>query len=198
MHPTEKESDRVQQTRVDYWKEIEGIEPENLVFVDESGVHLEMTRTHARAKKGARAHGDAPSKRGQNVSIVGAMCLTGILCFYSIMGAYNTLTFDAFMINHLVPKLWKGACVIIDNCSIHKSEELRKAIEAVGARLIFLSPYSPDFSPIENCWSKSKTNLKKLEPRTYPDLVVAIKESLDSITTNDIRNWFTHCCYCSS
>lgn len=188
----------MQTKRVEYWRAVEGVDPSDLVFVDEAGVHLGMTRTHGRAKKGQRAHGDAPSKRGQNVSIVGAMCLTGILCFYSIMGAYNTLTFDAFIINHLVPKLWKGACVVIDNCSIHKSDELRQAIEAVGARVIFLPPYSPDFSPIENCWSKSKTNLKKLEPRTYPDLVNAIQESLDSITTNDIRNWFAHCCYCSS
>lgn len=198
MHPTEKESERVQQARVDYWREIEGIDPENLVFVDESGVNLGMTRSHARAEIGRRAHGDAPGQRGKNVSIVGAMALTGILCFYNIMGAYNTLSFDAFIINHLVPKLWKGACVVIDNCSIHKSKELREAIEKIGARLIFLPPYSPDFSPIENGWSKAKTNLKKLKPRTYPDLVKALQESLDSITTKDIRNWFTHCCYCSS
>jgi transposase len=86
----------------------------------------------------------------------------------------------------------------MDNCSIHKSDEIREAIEKVGAKLIFLPPDSPDFSPIENCWSKAKTNLKKLEPRTYPDLVQAIRQSLDAITIEDIRNWFTHCCYRSS
>ena len=198
MHPTEKESERVQRERTEYWSRIEGIEAENMVFIDESGVHLGMTRTHARAPKGRRAHGDAPSRRGKNVSIVGAICMAGILCFQSIMGAFNTLTFDAFMINHLVPQLWEGACVFVDNCSIHKSDELRDAIEAVGARLIFLPPYSPDFSPIENCWSKSKSHIKKVEPRNYPDLVKAIQEGMDSVTTKDIRNWYTHCCYCSS
>jgi transposase len=198
MHPTEKYCERVQQARLDYWREIEGIEPENLIFVDESGVGIGMTRSHGRAEIGRRAHGNKPRQRGKNVSIVGALGLTGILGFFNIMGPYNTLTFEAFIINHLVPKLWKGACVVMDNCSIHKSDAIREAIEKVGAKLIFLPPYSPDFSPIENCWSKAKTNLKKLEPRTYPDLVAALDQSLDAIATEDIRNWFTHCCYCSS
>lgn len=198
MHPTEKESERVQLARVEYWRQVAGVDAKDLIFVDESGVHLGMTRTHARSPKGTRAQGNRPSQRGKNVSIVGAITLTGILCFYSIMGAYNTLTFDAFIINHLVPQLWEGACVVIDNCSIHHSTELRQAIEQVGTRLIYLSPYSPDFSPIENCWSKMKSNLDKLEARTYPDLVDAIQQSLDSVTTTDIAHWFSHCCYCSS
>lgn len=96
----------MQIARVEYWQEIEGIDPENLVFIDESGVHLGMSRKVARARVGQRAHGDRPSSRGKNVSIVGAISLKGVLCSYNILAAYNTLTFDAFMINHLVPQLW--------------------------------------------------------------------------------------------
>lgn len=102
------------------------------------------------------------------------------------------------MIRHLVPKLWKGAGVIMDNGTIHKGEEIRKAIEKVGARLIFLPPYSPDFSPIENLWSKLKSYLKKLEARTYPALVDAIEKGFAAVCLQDIYNGFTHCCDCTS
>jgi transposase len=83
----------------------------------------------------------------------------------------DALTFDAFIAQKLVPQLWPGAVVIMDNCSIHKSDELEALIIAAGASLIYLPPYSPDFSPIENCWSKIKNILRRIGARTYPDLL---------------------------
>lgn len=187
----------MQRLRVEYWQEIEGIDPENLIFLDETGSNLGLNRLYGRSLKGLRADGDRLSKRGQNVSIVGAVSLNGMVSSFNVLGAYNGLTFEAFVIRHLVPKLWKGACVILDNCKIHQGEEIRKAIEKAGARLFFF-PYSPDFSPIENLWSKLKSYLKKLEARTYRDLINAIEKGFATISLQDIYNWFTHCCYCTS
>ena len=95
----------------------------------------------------------------------------------------------------LVPQLWTGACVVMDNLPAHKVAAIREAIEAAGARLVYLSPYSPDFNPIENCWSKVKELLRSLAARTYSELDDAITKALTTITTQDIVGWFTHCCY---
>jgi transposase len=86
----------------------------------------------------------------------------------------------------------------MDNCSVHKGKEIEALIEAVGAKLVYLPPDSPDFSPIENCWSKIKSILRSIGARNYHDLAKAIEEAFNKISINDIRSWFTHCCYCTS
>ena len=96
----------------------------------------------------------------------------------------------------LVPKLWKGA-VVVDNHSIHKSDEIEASITAAGARLIYLPPYSPDFSPIENCWSKLKMILRTLVARTYPALLEALETAFARVTQKDLLEWFTHCGCCT-
>ena len=157
-----------------------------------------MTRLRARSTKGKRAYSSKPSKRGKNVSIIGALGLNGVIADYSLLGATDGLTFEAFISQKLVPKLWKGACVVMDNCAVHLDKTIRDLIEAAQARLIYLPPYSPDFSPIENCWSKLKSILRTLGPRTYPDLANAIETAFSQVSLDDIRGWFTHCCYCAS
>jgi transposase len=92
----------------------------------------------------------------------------------------------------------KNACVVMDNAKIHLGETIRELIEKAGAKLIYLSPYSPEFSPIENFWSKVKASLRKVKPRNYKDLINAIADSMLKVTKEDIRNWFAHCCYCTS
>ena len=114
-------------------------------------MNLALVRQCARALPGQRAYGEKPNRKGKNVSVIGAISWHGLLTQWSALGAVDALTLDAFIAQKLVPKLWPGAVVIIDNCSIHKSAELAGLIMAVGARLIYLPPYSPDFSPIENC-----------------------------------------------
>ncbi len=86
----------------------------------------------------------------------------------------------------------------MDNSTIHKGEEIQAAIEAVGAKLVFLSPYSPEFNPIENLWSKLKSILRRIGARTYQDLDEAIALAYAQISLDNIRNWFTHSCYCTS
>jgi len=116
----------------------------------------------------------------------------------NIYGAVNGITFKAFILRELVPKLWQGACVVMDNAKIHCGEMVKEFIEEAGAKLIYLSPYSPDFSPIEKFWSKVKPMLRKLKARNYLDLIDSITDAMLQVTKKDIRNWFAHCCYCTS
>ena len=194
----EKESERVQQQRFDFWQLMPGWLAKDLIFIDESGINLALTRLFARSPKGKRARGTRPLKRGKNVSLIAAIGLKGLITQISLLGSTDGLTFTAFISQRLVPQLWPGACVLMDNCSIHKSAEIATLIEQAGASLIYLPPYSPEFSPIENCWSKIKSLLRSIGARNYPDLSAAIEAAFAQVTLADIRGWFTHCCYCTS
>ena len=198
LYATEKYSHRVQQKRCEYWQQVREVKEKNLVFVDEAGSNLAMVRLYGRGKIGERVRGEKPQKRGRNVSMVTAISLTEVLASRNIYGSVDGLTFEAFVIRDLVPKLWEGACVIMDNAKIHLGEIIREQIEKAGASLVYLSPYSPDFSPIENFWSKVKNQIRKLKPRSYDELVKAISHSMEQVTKMDLHNWFTHCCYCTS
>ena len=123
---------------------------EDLVFLDETGVNLAMVSMYARAQRGQRAYAEQPKGRGKNLSIVGAMSLkAGFLEGMSFTGGLNGETFLWFIERVLCPVLWPDAVVVMDNLPAHKVDGVRQAIEAVGARLVYLSPYSPDFNPIE-------------------------------------------------
>lgn len=188
----------MQKLRIEYWEKLQGIRVEDLIFIDEAGVNLAMVRLYARALKGKRARGTRPQQRGKNISMIGAITVKKVLTFFNVLGAIDGLTFEAFIVQMLVPKLWKGACVVLDNCSIHKGKEIEKAIQDAGAHVIYLSPYSPEFSPIENCWSKIKEILRKIGARTYRELDEAITQAYQQISEKDLCHWFTHCCYCTS
>ena len=138
----------MQQLRVQYWHEIGQVKLEDLVFVDETGSNLAMTRRYARSRKGSRADNHAPYGRGQNLTLSGAMALRGLVGEITFPGATDTLAFKTYVTQVLVPNLWSGACVVMDNLPAHKVTGIREAIEGVGATIIYLSPYSPDFSPI--------------------------------------------------
>lgn len=163
--------------------------------MDESGVNRAMTRTHARSPRGTRAFGSAPRNWGDNVSILGALCLRGTLEPMCVNGATNGPVFLAYLEHCLVPQLWPGAVVVMDNLGAHKVKGVREKIEAAGARLLYLSPYSPDFNPIEMAWSKLKTSLRRVAARTTEALDRAIGEGLRAITTTDAHGYFAHCGY---
>jgi transposase len=158
-----------------------------------------MVRLYARAPKGQRAVGTRPHRRGKNVSLVEALTLKGPIGTFQGIASMDGLTFEAYLIQRVIPSLWPGACIVLDNSPIHiRNEDIDDALKAVGARLIFLPPYSPDLSPIEPFWSKVKDALKSLEPRTYQALKKAIDIAYETVSLNDIRNWFTFRCYCTS
>lgn len=167
----------------------------NLVFVSEAGVNLAMSRRYARSLKGTRAYGDRPDGRGKNVTMIGAVSLQGFVASLTFQGGTDSLAFQTYVSEVLVPNLWSGACVVMDNFSSHKVTGIKEAIEAVGARLVYLPPYSPDFNPIENCWSKVKEFLRSQAVRTYEALDQAITDAFNAVTIKDMISWFTHCCY---
>lgn len=171
---------------------------DDLVFIDETGVNLAMTRVYGRSSKGTRAYGKRPEQRGKNVTMIGAVATSGFLAPLTFPGWTDSQAFITYVEQVLVPQLWTGACVVMDNLPAHKVKAVREGIEKAGAKLVYLSPYSPDFNPIENCWSKLKEFLRSQEARTYEALDQAITQALTTITSEDLLGWFTHCCYCPS
>lgn len=154
-----------------------------------------MARLYARAPKGERAHVSAPVNKGKNVTVLGALSLAGIVEAMTIEGSADGQGVSTFIQDVLVPTLRPGQIVIMDNLSSHKVDGIQDAIEARGARLEYLPPYSPDLSPIEKCWSKFKARLRAKAARTRECLEQAITEALDMITAQDARGWFAHCGY---
>lgn len=183
---SEKESQRVQRQRVEFWQLVGGILAKNLILIDEAGINLALTRLSARSAKGQRARGKRPHKRGKNVSLIGAIGLGGLITQVSLLGSTDSLTFEAFIAQRLLPKLRSGACVLMDNCWIHKGAAIEALITQAGARLIYLPPYSPEFSPIENCWSKIKSLLRSIGARTYPELARAVEAAFTQVSLDDI------------
>ena len=149
-----------------------------------------MVRIYARALKGERARGERPQKRGRNISLLSALSLEEVVASSNIYGSVDGITFEAFIATKLVPKLWNNSYVVMDNARIHLGDMVKELIEQAGAKLIYLSPYSPEFSPIENFWSKVKAILRKLKARTYKDLIDGITDAMLKVTKEDIRNWF--------
>jgi len=169
------------------------VDPHNLVFVDQSGVNLGMARLFARALRGERAVGHKPRNTGENVSLLGALSFDGLIASMSVKGSVDTKVFLCYLTNVLLPQLWAGAIVVMDNLKVHHATAMRAAIESVGARVMFLPPYSPDLSPIELCWSKLKQLLRSFAARTYEVLQQAITQVVNAITSDDPFGWFAHC-----
>ena len=165
------------------------------VFVDECGTNIALTRLYARAPRGERAFGKVPRNWGKNVTLIAAMSTEGMGQAMSVEGATDGAAFETYVKHFLVPTLKEGQVVVMDNLQVHKSTKVRKLVESVGASVLFLPPYSPDFSPIEEAFSKIKAILRKIEARTQETLVEAIGQALDAISRRDALGWFSHCGY---
>ena len=175
--------------------ELAGVTAKDLVFVDESGVNLAMVRRYARSPRGRRAFGSAPRNWGDNVTILSALGVEGLLASMYLPGATDGAVFLTYLKKVLIPKLWPGAVVVMDNLGAHKVKGVRELIESAGARLVYLPPYSPDFNPIEMAWSQAKSHLRRVAARTRRTLARAIKEALARISPQDARGYFAHCGY---
>ena len=165
------------------------------IFLDEMGSHVALTRRYGRAAPGARVHDAVPGDQGGNVSTIGAIDLKGIRTGLSVPGAIDGETMVFFVEELLAPTLKRGDVVFMDNCPIHKLDESEDLVDARGAGVVFLPPYSPDLNPIEHCWSKVKARLRALKPRTSEDLLAALVDAFATVTGLDIRGWFRHCGY---
>jgi transposase len=167
----------------------------HLKFIDESGAHLGLTRLYGRAKPGVRVREATPGYSGKHYTLIAALGLTEISATWLLEAAMTQDAFEVYVTQVLVPTLAPGDVILLDNLNVHKSEPARQAIEACGARLEFLPPYSSDLNPIELCWSKVKTVLRKLKARSVDELLEALDQAFASVTPEDIRAWFAHCGY---
>lgn len=154
-----------------------------------------MTRRYGRALPGARVVEAIPSDYGSNYTLMAALSVEGLQAPWLLEGALNGETFKLYLEQVLGPTLQPGDIVLMDNLSSHKVAGVAELIEARGAPVEYLSPYSPDYNPIEKCWSKIKTCLRRAKARTYDALVRAVQEALQTITEADIRAWFNYCGY---
>ena len=171
------------------------LDPRNLVFLDEFGANLAFVPRYGRALSGERVHINKPSKRGKNVTFVGALTLDGLLALDSLPGAATIENFVGWVGDSLIPVLRAGQIVVMDNLRAHKVEAVRELIESVGAQVLFLPPYSPDMNPIEECWSKVKSFLRKARARCHEALLLAVDMAAEMVTPSDSRGWFTHAGY---
>jgi len=166
-----------------------------MFFLDEAGSHVAMTPDYAWAPRGQRVNDAVPRNRGTVTTMIGALTVVGLVALMTVEGATDAEVFDAYVEHVLVPQLKPGDIVVVDNLGAHKSVAIRDRIEAAGARLLFLPPYSPDFNPIEECWSKLKTLLKKVGARTREELDQAIAYCMTRITPSDALGWIRHAGY---
>jgi len=165
------------------------------VFIDEFGATTNMTRRYARGPRGQRIVCKIPHGHWKILSTIAAMNLDGIVTSCCFDGATDTAMFLAFVENFLLPQLKPGQVVVMDNLPAHKSPKVDRLIESVGAQVLRLPPYSPDFNPIEMAISKMKSLLRKEGKRSIDPLQDTLGEAVRSITPDDARGFITHCGY---
>jgi transposase len=170
----------------------------NLIFLDESGANLQMSPIYGRAKGKERVSIHVPYKRGKNITMISAISIAGVEAAYYGEGSTDGDVFKNFLEKCLCPQLKTDQIVIMDNVKFHQIEGVKELIEARGAKLIYLPPYSPELNPIEEMWSKIKTILRKHRARTLAKFEDAIKIAFESVNTCDLEGWFAHAGYRST
>jgi transposase len=171
-----------------------------LVFLDESGILTNMTRRTARAPIGERACGEAPVN-WKRLTVLGALGLDGVVTMTTVTTGTTIPVFVDFLQTSLLPVLREqkpDAVVVMDNLSAHKNQAVKDTIAAAGLTVRYLPRYSPDFSPIEPCWSKIKTALRAVAARTVESLRAALDTAAADVTADDAAGWFGHCGYVSA
>jgi transposase len=160
------------------------------VFIDETGASTKMTRLYGRARRGQRCRAPIPHGHWKTTTFTGALRLDGLTAPMVLDGPMNVAAFQAYVEQALIPMLKPGDIVVMDNLPAHKPASVRRSIEAAGADLLYLPPYSPDFNPIEMAFAKLKAILKKTAARTVTELWNAIGAALDQFPPGECRNYF--------
>jgi transposase len=173
------------------------LDAERLVFIDETGTATDMAPLRGRCRRGERLIGRVPHGHWKTTTFVAALRRGTLDAPFVVDGPMNGNIFKAYVAQVLAPTLSRGDIVIMDNLASHKVAGIREAIEAVGATLVYLPPYSPDLNPIEQAFAKLKTLLRKAAARSIPALWDAIGKLLDAFTPKDCRNFFANAGYAS-
>lgn len=195
LHAAEQDTEEGRRKRQAWWEQISQVDPQQLVFLDESGVTTEMTRRYGRGLRGERVHDATPAGHWRTLTLLGAITCQGILASMTIESPTDGDVFLAYLEQVLCPKLQPGHVVVMDNLSAHKIAGVRELVEARGARLLYLPPYSPDFNPIEKAWSKIKQLMRSAKARLIDALEQAAALAFAAITAENAAAWFTHCGY---
>ena len=190
LHAVERDTEANQKRREEFLERIREVPPEKLIYLDESGLTLSMTRLRGRCMGGRRLHEATPGGHWKILTILGALSTRGIVAAMTIDEPTDGDIFLAYVEHVLCPALRSGDVVVMDNLSAHKVEDVRTLIQKRGAELIYLPPYSPDLNPIEKAWSKLKDLLRAAKARTQQSLEQAITELLPKITPEDAQAWF--------
>lgn len=170
-------------------------DPAHLVFLDETSTSTNMVRPYARGRRGERVIGYAPEGHRKTMTFIAGLRYRGMTAPGVIDGAMNGALFVGYLEQILIPTLRRGDVVIMDNASVHKVAGVREAIEARGAHLIYLPPYSPDLNPIEMAFSKLKALLRKAAERTVPGLMRLIGQLMKEFSPTECRNYLRHAGY---
>lgn len=192
---TVEASERKEEERQAFREKVKDLDGKKCRVIDETGSNIALARRYARAPKGKRARGSLPRNRGKNVTLISDLSLGGLGELFLVDGAVNGDLFEAYVEQILVPTLHPEETVIMDNLSIHKGKKVQELIEAKGCHLLFLPAYSPDFSPIEEAFSKIKSVLRSIGARTREALQDAIEYACTTVTSSDAIGWFRHCGY---
>ncbi len=172
-----------------------GMDPSKLVFIDETWAKTNMARTRGRSARGERLVAKVPHGHWQTTTLVAALARDGVRCSATVDGAVNRDVFEAFVEQVLVPSLSAGDVVVLDNLSSHKGPRVRALVEAAGATVLYLPPYSPDYNPIELAFSKLKQLMRSAAHRTMDALWRDVQRMLDLITAADAAAFIRHCGY---
>lgn len=175
-----------------------GIPIDRLVFIDETAANTKMARRYGRSRRGRRVVGRIPHGHWKTTTFVGAMRSTGLTAPLVVDGPMNGDVFLAYVQQHLSPTLKPGDVVVMDNLAAHKRVGVRQAIEACGAKLVFLPPYSPDLNPIELLFAKLKWLLRSAKERTVEALWNRIGKLTERFHENECTNYFKHCGYATT
>ena len=188
-------AERNETKRQTWHRIVRHIDANRLVFIDESGANITLVPQYGRAPRGERCPGRVPRNYGENLTLLSSLTLDGISSAMILDGAVDARAFRLYIKRVLVPTLRPGQLVILDNLSVHKQEAVRHAIHAAGCRVLFLPPYSPDLTPIEQAFSKIKAYLRRVEARTRVALEAALAVAIDLVTSADAAGFFRHCGY---
>lgn len=178
------------------WRDSQAVrEASQYVFLDESGVTTDLLRRYGRSPRGVRLHDHTPCGHWQTHTVLAALRPTGLEATAVFDGPIDSVSFFAYVEQILVPTLRPGDVVVLDNLAVHKQPEVRAAIEAVGAQLRFLPPYSPDFNPIEQAFAKLKAFMRAARPRTFEDVVTLMANALSLFLPDECANYVRHSGY---
>jgi transposase len=194
-HATEQDRPDILKRREEWFDGQLDLDPERLVFIDETWASTNMARRHGRCRRGERLRSGVPHGHWKTTTLVAGLRRTGMVAPMVLDGPINRDAFVAYVRHVLVPELLPGDIVIMDNLSSHKAPAARDAIEAAGATLLFLPPYSPDFNPIEKAFARLKAMLRKVGERTVSGLWDLIGRLIDIFKPAECANYFSSCGY---